>query len=971
MMKCSIKQISIITALIFVVEICCITAYAAFPWQDTLNISLPNDIITNTMPDVFSLDSHISFFTAGEGFENNSSALARYFSDANKVCVTEEESYSGNNSLKLAKAESDAQRLDAIFTCSGEFIKGDYYVLRCKVKPVGVTGNKIQIASEAYASDELISGNYKSTEDIIGNNNWLDTYQILAIPENADKIRLAISFPQDAYGTVYFDDLSLSKIILKPMNLILLNPVYKGLIYGDGGIGDIKSEVRISDYNGYYNLSELGFAATLKNSAGTVFGKSETTDVAGRMNFSFSSDELPVGDYLLCAKLYKKATGEVISEVTKTIRKRAADYRPDFYIDENGRQIKNGNPYFYYGIYDDWHYSSALEKMSNSNIDVLSYYGLDFWQSEDFYDNIEASDKEIHISLMGMVYPTRSGKMAGAKIRRHSDVRYVLSGIVDYYKNNSALWGYYLFDEKDPVIWGDELRWNNAIISDSDINKPTFGVTDQIVYPYGTFVDMADILGVDPYPVNGSENDDMSVVGKYVRKTVSDFPNRPVYAAIQAFKKKARVPSEQEMKNMVWQAVCEGAVGIDWFSYNSMLDNTETDFDEYWDIIDNITGEVKGFENIILSDDVPPACLISGGEWLNYTLKRHQGKTYLFAVNNTKQSQSATVGMGNITSAKDLSDNSNISLTGSSFTLQFDPLEVKMIEIVQPDYLSPEASVENISFYNDSNSYVIKELAENVFEIGIPSDKTSVSYSAETTAGSKLYINNQLVTANGQINLSDINQNRLDISVVSEDGQHTNSYVYNIVRTEDNISAVFIENMNYFAVTGQLPLIYNDKQVFIMLSKNNSGVSQSLSNIIYINQTTVQPDGTFLFEVNSSDIQDSYDLSNYILKLNVAGLSITKNITKCNSDDLLVFDINNDEGILKPVISENRYNINWMPYLLLIAFYDGNGRLLDIQAENRYSGSTPDVEYSAPAGTVTTKMFIWDNFKHITPLTGR
>lgn len=963
------KKLSVIFFALFFIQQT-LTAFAApsFPWQIGSVETTPSDIIVETMPDVFDPNSMNSIQLAREDFEDGIyTDFECCFTDTQKEIITDETSFEGDKSFKIEK-ENDTMRLYAVFTNEGNFCADDYYIYSCKVKTDSLTVGQLNSAFEIYNGDEYIAGEYFNYIIPIENSEWFYLYQILRVSENANKLKINLYLDKANVGIVYFDDIKIEKIILNPMNVVLLKPVYKGLIYGDGGIGDISSEVIISDYNGYYDLSKLRFDAYLADNRGDVICKTGMVNPSNKVKFAFSSDGLPVGDYYLYAVLHEIDTGEIISKSVKTIRKREENYRPDFYIDEFGRQILNGQPYFFKGVYSAENYITALETIKNTNIDVLSYYGFDWLSSQDYYNNIENSGKKIHISLMNYVYQATTNKMAGADIEKHEDVSNVLTGIVNYYKNNNGLWGYYLFDEVNPYIYGEELRWNNEIISEADINKPTWGVTDKIIYPYGTFTKMADILSVDPYPIYGDENDDVAQVGRYVRQMVKDFPNRPIYAVLQAYNKGVRPPNGSELKNMAWQAICEGAHGIDWFSLD-YIKNYEEDGNTYLNSINDIVGEIEQLETIILSTDIAPKYAVSSGEWLNYTVKRCNGKTYLFAVNNTKQFQSEMFYSNGIISAKNISDNSGLEVSNSEINLSFAPLEVKLIEIEQNSNLSAEAKLKNINFYNNSDSYILSDTSDGTMQLNVPEGETFVSFSAEVSKNAGLYINGQETSEIGEINITDLNT--VNIRVVAQDGINEKSYICNINRIKKQFSAVILKSQNYLAVLGETSPIFYGKPVFMMLMKNNiDHEAMTSEDIIMCNQTKVNSDGTYQFEVNFTNAfnNENIDISQYILKINLAGQLIIKNMNEVNCNSLIEFDITNKQGTLAPTIVKNDYSLKWIPYSVIVAFYDKNDSLISCGIIKKYSGEITDIQYETITGAKNMKMFLYDNIKNIVPL---
>lgn len=328
-----------------------------------------------------------------------------------------------------------------------------------------------------------------------------------------------------------------------------------------------------------------------------------------------------------------------------------------------------------------------------------------------------------------------------------------------------------MFDEPDPISLGEEIRWNNEILAQEDIDHPTFGVASKGWNYYGIYNKMTDILGIDPYPVtgkvdeNGISTDDLSRVGDSVREAKLNFPQRPVYFVLQGFhydtRGDLRGPTKEELLNMAWQAICEGADGLDWYSYTAMMSGDDEEDAEWISKLNDVFGDVSAYEDIILSDEpVPEFTVNGGGDWLNTALRRYNGKTYLFAVNNTYYNKNASIKIDGL-------DTQNLS---------FEPLEVKKIELVQADFLSPEAELKTMGFSHGIESFAVKKGTESI--IYLPKGSTVINYSADISDGAKLYIGNREMKHHGKISVK--NTDTFTVRVVAENGKNSISRTYKV-----------------------------------------------------------------------------------------------------------------------------------------------------------------------------------------------
>ena len=720
------------------------------------------------MPEIFSVETAPKYEVASMDFSSLESlnnltwtGTTRYLSEADGAIVIEKTNpeVAINVALNFAPEEGIAQ--------------GVTYAFSCRIKTVDVEGGAPRNLIAAYSDSGWLNEThgYDGYKDRTGDNDWYEMVQTLKIPEGTTNLRLSAYLQKGMTGTVYFDDFKLYRIGVDPMESVLLAPNYKGLIYGDG-YGDIDLDVLITEQLGFYHLDEMKLCVRLMDSDDNVIYISEKEKPDEHMNFVFSSAGLAEGDYYLQSILTDIETGDVISKKEKTIRKRTEDFRPDTYVDENGHIIRNGEKTFLKRIYDyNSSYQEIAEKAVEANLDSISHYGM-WWNSStptilSALQYMRENNIKSHLCLSSYWFSDLSGNMGTTIIKEQTDILKFLTHLANDYKNDEILEGYYIFDEPDPMTEGEEIRWNNEILAQTDVNHPTFGVADKGYGQYGIYTKMTDILGIDPYPIRGKETDDIATAGRNMREIKQNFPNRPVYYVLQGFhyadRGDLRSPTYEEFKNMAWQAICEGAEGLDCYAYPNMKTDTTKDFDTWWSEFTSVYNEVESYENIILSDEPAPLYSVSnGGDWLNIMLKRYNGTTYIFAVNNTKEAKHATVEVDG----------------ASSYGLAFEPLEVKILEVSQSHYLSPQAELKTIGFSNGTEIFPVAEGEENL--LYVPSDSGVINYTAKVSDNAKIYIGSREVPENGKITVRNLDS--FTVTVVAQNGVTKSSKTYKVIK---------------------------------------------------------------------------------------------------------------------------------------------------------------------------------------------
>lgn len=766
-------------------------------WDSKQPEVAPNDKIFQNIPVLFDPDKLEKTDVIFEDFNDDDYGNIAKPGLSQFAEITEQKAYSGKKSVKISKQTTGTQEFVKITYMLPEGSEGDMYVFSFMARAEDGSTQSVKGAIEPYSDVYMTGGSYFSEKV----SDWTKLSTQFEVPKGAKKVVFQAYLDTAQTGTIYIDDMTLSKALLLPMETVLLKPAYKGLIYGDGETDDINVDVVINDYNGGYDLSSMKLCTRIIDE-NDVVKQEKTTDLCtNKLGVSFSSNKLEEGDYYLETILTDKESGKQIQRQSRTIRKRPADYRPNFYLDEHGRTIQDGKPFFYHSFYEEDGFEDTVEFDEDSNFNVISQYSYNWWinyNDDLYYKNVmlkklKEQNKKLHVSIGNQVYHAgyTSSTMLSAKCEKIEDVRYIIEGISEYFKEEPSLFGYYMFDEKNPVTLGEPYRYNNEILANYDIDRPTWATTDRL-YSYGVFTKMVDIIGVDPYPIFGREDDDVAETGRFVRNMVENFPNRPVYAAIQAFdhgklptpnSKAMREPNEQEMRNMVWQAICEGAQGIVYFSANTVRREHGDKWKEFWAKVNGIEGEIKKCENIIMSVDEKPYYEIKGQTGQFNSMSRHyEDKSYVFVVNNTNQQQTANLFLDeNVKKITGLYSGKTYEVNSKGyFKIDFDKVGVEVFEYQQDNnYKASGAKIESFNLIlPDGTSAITNYVGDDEPMYFLPSDVSKVKYSANISNGASLYINGIKSELNGEIEVKD--QSIFTVKVVSENNKFITDKTYTI-----------------------------------------------------------------------------------------------------------------------------------------------------------------------------------------------
>src|SRR5262245_5443591 len=175
---------------------------------------------------------------------------------------------------------------------------------------------------------------------------------------------------------------------------------------------------------------------------------------------------------------------------------------------------------------------------------------------------------------------------------------------VQQFAQHPAALGYYIMDEcVDALI--PETTTHNQELHTWDPQGITFAANLAAGYMNpGLWIDAADVMGTDPYPLYGPEP-----AAGYTHFIVADFvsklravakPNRPVWSVLQLFKftTDSRMPTPDELRAHAVMSIVEGAQGILWWDIgvNGLRRSDAGTVSTYMSHLKALTSELAGLE---------------------------------------------------------------------------------------------------------------------------------------------------------------------------------------------------------------------------------------------------------------------------------------------------------------------------------------------------------------------------------------
>lgn len=552
-------------------------------------------------------------------------------------------------------------------------VGGENFYASVWIKTSGLSGpGGATLAIEAVdSSDMWVGGQYIQG---ITANEWTQlSLPLYSLPANTAKISISLYLEHGVTGTAWFDDLKVYEA--QPAQLIhayLDYPSYRGkLINGDHQDIRVKTipHAWSADFSGYTTKVSLYDSDDVLQDSATYVGEQSTATL-------FDGSGLSAGNYKLVIQLIKTSTGQIKGRVEKEITKTGS--APLNYVDKHGRLWKDGSLFFPIGIYTADITAADLSDLDGSAINtILPYVYPDLAKlnlADDYGMKVIYSFKDFYYG----------SPHAPSFINSEEDEVLQIAQHVNWYKSHPALLAWYLNDE-EPHHPRLQAHYETVLAHDED--HPAYIVDYNVPSP-DLFMRTSDIFGMDRYVVKGLNTDPISEPGAYQKAAKESLWFRGQWPVVQAHNLEnygqggLRPPTLQEIRNMSWQYITEGATGIMFYSlFDIQSDASGAPYAELLNRVKQVAQEVEEQVPVLLSVEEAPSVSTNGGEWLNWMVKQYDGKTYIFAVNNGKTNQSASFTVPDALSVKVVKENRSLSLTGNTFSDAFAPLEVHIYEI--------------------------------------------------------------------------------------------------------------------------------------------------------------------------------------------------------------------------------------------------------------------------------------------------
>jgi hypothetical protein len=496
---------------------------------------------------------------------------------------------------------------------------------------------------------QWLGGVYPS--GVKGTRDWTRIEAVARLPQEARDFTLSCYVRRGMTGTAWFDDVQVVQLADPPLRTMLLAPVYRGRISAEGPEQvRVRWELNLNDYDfqpeqlrlAWELLDESGQRVDWQGGPATAPPSTIEPPAEGaERTLAFPASGLPVGTYRLILRLLDPSGGELQS-VAHRLTRVADDFRPRRTIDQQRRLLVDGQPFFPLGMYFGAIKAEDLQVYADSKFNCLMAYGSPTRQQMDL---AEQHGLKVIYSIKDWYFGSR---YCPPDIRSVEDEEPKIRERVRAFRDHPALLAWYLNDEL-PQSFMPQLNAHQRFVEEEDPDHPTWVV----LYQYrevNDYRDSFDVIGTDPYPIGRGPASD---AGRWTAETFRQVHgSRPLWQVPQVFNwanyRSVTAPSDQhrtptfdEMRSMAWQCIAEGATGLIFYSWYDIQRNPDVPQPVQWERLKKIAAEIDRYAAVLLSGEPAPAVHV-GGEtpdspcppWLHWTARRHEGRIYLFVVNN-------------------------------------------------------------------------------------------------------------------------------------------------------------------------------------------------------------------------------------------------------------------------------------------------------------------------------------------------
>ena len=412
--------------------------------------------------------------------------------------------------------------------------------------------------------------------------------------------------PKGGIGCVRFDDFFIEPLGIKWVDHLTSSAYHDEVARSDGKVKFFASlhinTVRCPLADAVAELKYRGVGGVVRTARPQTF----TTEAA---EFVIDASEFSLGPQELVFRL-KKGDEELAEERLRFTCMETSVVRRVMF-DREGRLSVGGRRIFPLGMYIRSLDGTRLETYLEGPFNIAVQYGD---LSREDLDRYATHGIYVMMDVRGYVDGYSHGTPCLVKSQAESKREF--RRLVAEYGDHPALLGWYLVDEA-PRKLHQAIADANRFLHEIDPDHPTYAVTDK-PKDVRSLLPGFDIIGVDPYPIGNfwRKCEDVSICSTWSEQAREGaFGVRPIWNVPQAFSwewyrrgrdangARTRMPSFDELANMIWQSIAAGANGLVLYSFEPLVKQLSgVEFKRVWSDVCRAAQEVRQMEPVLLSE---------------------------------------------------------------------------------------------------------------------------------------------------------------------------------------------------------------------------------------------------------------------------------------------------------------------------------------------------------------------------------
>jgi hypothetical protein len=589
------------------------------------------------------------------GFETRAEAgaPARWTVGTANVFSVDGTAHSGQSALRLSGADRQTRAPMVEQTLT---LRQGYYTLEGWVKTAGLGATRERTSVRLCVDGRPHVNWWQCTETVRGTQPWTVLRRPMIALPTSGPFRVTVGAYGVPDGSAWFDDVSLVEMRRPLLDVFLLYPNFRGLLFDDATQA-VRLSVAVADAAETRNAKARVRLSLLDEASGQVRASRDYPVHPGRLTTEVDAAALPAADYV--------ARTELVSENGETLH-RAADYRIvkvpartrqrfNAWFDARNVTYLEGRPTFVLGIYNTTGFSTAREtyargrdgwgnaRLAEAPLNMM----INYWLGAAPVEALNAYMDD----LRGRgIYYLQTVNFYHANDRLYSTIPYAAARQGDEALNrwvaktlsaHRGLAGFYTADERPADLVPKVSRQRQALAAGAPGTVAYAVVGDGWEHQAPLWRDAVDVLGLDPYPITKARGQNhLAMVGEWTRLGRDAVQNaRPVWMVIQYFPLTGAGgwPTYDEIRAMSWMAIIDGAQGLFYWSFGNkglawVKDPAERE--RRWQDLVRVTREIKALEPVLLASDtalVAPDA--NGGPVRTLGKRTSDGTRYLFAYN--------------------------------------------------------------------------------------------------------------------------------------------------------------------------------------------------------------------------------------------------------------------------------------------------------------------------------------------------